>query len=153
MVIHPESALDQIRLIFERFEKWRAIFTQENMLALEDEVVDYTNLTSRTKVRVQIGVKPSGNPSVALAVVYGDSLVVENLTDVRQRRANPSLWHTRTFGHLYRQRLIKFVDHGVHLVAEELVHPTQAALGVEGGHFEVVTVEVEGGGDVVTDHA
>ena len=83
MVIHPESALDQIRLIFERFEKWRAIFTQENMLAVEDEVVDYTGLTSRTKVRVQIGVKPSGNPSVALAVVYGDSLVVENLTDVR----------------------------------------------------------------------
>lgn len=32
------------------------------------------------------------------------------------------------------------------------MHLAQAALGVEGGHFQVVAVQVEGAGDVVADH-
>ena len=52
MIVDPESALDQIGFIFERIEEWSAIFTEENVLAFKDEVVDYTDLTRRTVVRI-----------------------------------------------------------------------------------------------------
>jgi len=53
---------------------------------------------------------------------------------------------------LGNQVFIELGDDGIELVAEELVHFAEAALGIEGGVFEVFALKTEGGSDVVADH-
>jgi len=52
-------------------------------------------------------------------------------------------------GIIRHQLPVEFLDQLVHLIAEELVHFAETALGIEGGVVEVVAFEAEGGDDVV----
>ena len=46
MIADPKFPTHQIRFDLERIEKWSAtIFTQQDVFAVEDEVVNYTDLT------------------------------------------------------------------------------------------------------------
>src|SRR6266540_7409015 len=51
-----------------------------------------------------------------------------------------------------RQSLVEFIHHTIHLVSKKLVHLTQAALGVKGGHLQVVSLDVKRADYMVADH-
>ena len=52
-----------------------------------------------------------------------------------------------------RQDLVQLINYIVHLVAEERVPLSRAALAIERSHVQVVAVQMERGDDVLTDHA
>ncbi len=54
--------------------------------------------------------------------------------------------------HSCRQRLVQFINHAIHPIAEEFVHLTHAALAIERRHVEIVSLQVKGADDMVADH-
>ena len=79
----------------------------------------------------------------------------ESVADDQKDKSSPGACEARkkrSIQELRCQRLIHLVEHVVHPLAEQLVHPAHAALAVERGQIEGASVEVEGHDDMVADY-